>query len=58
MEIEDREAGRRAIVEVKRSSPLQSVVTGLNTGGWAWLVRLVRPKPCTAASAFQPASSR
>ena len=27
-------------------------------GGWAWLVRFVRPRPWIAASAFHPGSSR
>ncbi len=49
---------RRAIVDRKRFSPLTSVATGRNTGGCFWLVRLERPRPWIAASAFQPGSSR
>jgi hypothetical protein len=42
----------------KRFSAFTSVAIGRNSGGCAWLVRLVRPRPWMAASAFQPASSR
>ncbi len=48
----------RAIVEMKRFCAFTSVDTGRNSGGCFWLVRLVRPKPWMAVSAFQPASSR
>ena len=51
-------SSRRAMVERKRFSAWTLVATGRNSGGCAWLVRLVRPRPCIAVSAFQPASSR
>ena len=44
--------------ERKRFSAFTSVAIGRNSGGCAWLVRLVRPRPWIAASAFQPGSSR
>jgi hypothetical protein len=46
------------MVERKRFSAFTSVATGRNSGGCAWFVRLVRPSPWIAASAFQPGSSR
>ena len=46
------------MVERKRFSALTSVAIGRNSGGCAWLVRLERPRPWMAVSAFQPASSR
>jgi methionine-gamma-lyase len=51
-------SSRRAIVLRNRFSAFTSVATGRNSGGWASLVRLVRPRPWIAASAFQPGSSR
>ena len=51
-------SSRRAMVERKRFSALTSVAIGRNSGGCAWLVRLERPSPWMAVSAFQPASSR
>jgi len=46
------------MVERKRFSAFTSVAIGRNSGGCAWLVRLERPSPWIAVSAFQPASSR
>ena len=42
------------MVERNRFSAFTSVAIGRNSGGWAWLVRFVRPRPWIAASAFQP----
>ena len=46
------------MVERKRFSAFTSVAIGRNSGGCAWLVRLERPRPWIAVSAFQPASNR
>ena len=41
-----------------RFSAFTSVAIGRNSGGCAWLVRLVWPRPWIAASAFHPGSKR
>jgi hypothetical protein len=46
------------MVDRNRFSAFTSVAIGRNSGGCAWLVRLVRPSPWMAVSAFHPASSR
>ena len=51
-------SSRRAMVDRNRFSAFTLVAIGRKSGGWAWLVRLVRPRPWIAASAFQPGSSR